>query len=426
MTVAGSIRDTSCTWRALLPADRTFVALPSRSHPVIIAEWDTAVLRYVRQNLLARPPGSQLPGWLYQAAGPTLRLRGMWRLAPRLHPMPRLRSGTEVQVEPAEKCVLAWLDSIEHRVIVLDHSRDPDGSFILLLFPPASAEPTIAVKVPTCAAAAARVGNERDRFRQLELEPLGTVRETIPRLIEIEGLPALATTAQPGVSMLVRYYRAGHSGCPAAVRTDFAAAGAWLTALQSTPTGPRVALDVAQSTIDAAQVQLAGRPEQLNVALGALAGLRRSLRHHQVTSTVVHGDFWLGNILTRDGVVTGVVDWERAAVAGDPVRDVARFAVSYSLYLDRHTRTSRPVAGHSGLLGRAPGGGVRYVIDGHGWYSLLVRGFMGDALQRLGLPPSLAADVMRAELAAIAAEATEPGFCRDHWQMFTEVCAGYR
>jgi len=140
----------------------------------------------------------------------------------------------------------------------------------------------------------------------------------------------------------------------------------------------------------------------------------------------VHGDFWLGNILTRDGVVTGVVDWERAAVAGDPVRDVARFAVSYSLYLDRHTRTSRPVAGHSGLLGRAPGGGVRYVIDGHGWYSLLVRGFMGDALQRLGLPPSLAADVMRAELAAIAAEATEPGFCRDHWQMFTEVCAGYR
>ncbi|HZC25921.1 MAG TPA: aminoglycoside phosphotransferase family protein, partial [Actinopolymorphaceae bacterium] len=39
-------------------------------------------------------------------------------------------------------------------------------------------------------------------------------------------------------------------------------------------------------------------------------------------AVVVHGDFWHDNILTCDGEVTGVVDWEAAAVA-DPAVDLA-------------------------------------------------------------------------------------------------------
>ena len=60
----------------------------------------------------------------------------------------------------------------------------------------------------------------------------------------------------------------------------------------------------------------------------------------------MHGDFWFGNLLTRDGVVSGVVDWEHAAAQGSPLRDAVRFVLSYSLYLDRHTRPGRRVLGH--------------------------------------------------------------------------------
>lgn len=37
---------------------------------------------------------------------------------------------------------------------------------------------------------------------------------------------------------------------------------------------------------------------------------------------LLHGDYWLGNILWRDGRIAGVIDWEDAKV-GDPVADLA-------------------------------------------------------------------------------------------------------
>jgi aminoglycoside/choline kinase family phosphotransferase len=37
---------------------------------------------------------------------------------------------------------------------------------------------------------------------------------------------------------------------------------------------------------------------------------------------VLHGDFWPGNTLWRDGRLVGVIDWEDAAI-GDPLADVA-------------------------------------------------------------------------------------------------------
>ena len=37
---------------------------------------------------------------------------------------------------------------------------------------------------------------------------------------------------------------------------------------------------------------------------------------------LVHGDYWPGNILWRDGRIVAVVDWEDAAV-GEPLADLA-------------------------------------------------------------------------------------------------------
>ena len=39
-------------------------------------------------------------------------------------------------------------------------------------------------------------------------------------------------------------------------------------------------------------------------------------------SVLLHGDFWPGNILWRDGQIVGVIDWEDAAL-GDPLADIA-------------------------------------------------------------------------------------------------------
>jgi aminoglycoside phosphotransferase (APT) family kinase protein len=39
-------------------------------------------------------------------------------------------------------------------------------------------------------------------------------------------------------------------------------------------------------------------------------------------SVLLHGDFWPGNILWKDGQIVGIIDWEDAAF-GDPLADVA-------------------------------------------------------------------------------------------------------
>jgi aminoglycoside phosphotransferase (APT) family kinase protein len=39
-------------------------------------------------------------------------------------------------------------------------------------------------------------------------------------------------------------------------------------------------------------------------------------------SVLLHGDFWPGNIIWRDGKIVGVIDWEDAAL-GDPLADLA-------------------------------------------------------------------------------------------------------
>lgn len=52
----------------------------------------------------------------------------------------------------------------------------------------------------------------------------------------------------------------------------------------------------------------------------ALASLPPLTPRHR--PALLHGDFWPGNIIWRDGDIAGAIDWEDAAV-GDPVADLA-------------------------------------------------------------------------------------------------------
>ncbi len=417
MTAAGTAQTTSRTWRALLPADRRYVVLPSRTHPILASDRDADVLEYVRRSLLARPPGTRLPGWVYEAARSALRAPAVWRMVPTWRPDTAVRAGWEA-------AFAEWIRRSGHRVVALEHSHDPDRRAVLLVFPESSAEPSLAVKVPATPEATARIAGERSRLTQLARMPLENVRGTVPRLVTLPVADAdelLVTTAMHGEPMFVAYYRDGRTQNPAAVRADFRAAEEWLAALQADATGEPTPLHLADGIRAAARAHLVDRPADRELVDEGLLALERRLSAHRCPQRIVHGDFWAGNLLLRDGTVSGVIDWERWEPAGSPVRDLGRFAVSYSLYLDRQTPAGRPVRGHPGLVAGSRTGGIGYALHGTGWYPATVRAFVARGLARLGLSSTLDSDVLLAELAAMAAESTSPEFARTLWLIFAAL-----
>jgi aminoglycoside phosphotransferase len=405
---------TRTSWHELLPPGRRFVALPSRHRPVVVAEYDRVVLNYVREALLAVPPRSGLPGWLYTAAGQALRVPAVWQL------LPHVAAGrANPHGIPASGALAEFVAGNGRRLVVLHHSRDPDGGCVLLLFEPGRTSPSHAVKLAG-GPIAPRIEREARRLRAVEEVAGRHLGGTVPRVLDVlghAGRPALVTTAQPGVSMFVRYHRHGHTADPARVRADLAAAGRWLLRAQSVATGPAEPLDLAPGTFARLHERLLTEPEGDRV-LVRLAELRRRLRRHRAPATLVHGDFWPGNLLVDRGEVSGVVDWEHSELAGNPARDLARFALTYSAYLDRHTRPGRRVPGHPALVAGEPGAGPAYGVDGVGWFPDLVRGFLADGLARLGLPTSCGRDAVLAEVAALAGEASDPDFAREQLAVF--------
>lgn len=76
---------------------------------------------------------------------------------------------------------------------------------------------------------------------------------------------------------------------------------------------------------DGAARKLAARPMRLDDSLGE-GRIRDALelvwpKLPQNAGTILHGDFWPGNVLWKDGETVAVIDWEDAAW-GDPLSDV--------------------------------------------------------------------------------------------------------
>ncbi|HEU5421662.1 MAG TPA: phosphotransferase [Streptosporangiaceae bacterium] len=301
------------------------------------------------------------------------------------------------------------------RKIVLDGSRDPNSGVTVLLMP-AAAAPTLAVKIGTTPAAADVIEREAKLLAAVRGLGLQRTGRTLPwhvSAFDADGMLAVASSAVPGVPMRTRYHSFRHLARPDLVRADFAAAGGWLADLHAdsgTEPAPVTILDGVPEQIaarwpgDEPALILAEKLRTLGTRLAAASTIR----------TVVHGDFWAGNLLVTGNTVTGVVDWAAGQVSGEPLRDVARFALSYALYLDRHTRPGRPVAGHPELRADRWGAGIEYAIAGRHWFGGLVRDFVAGALARLGAPPGLWRDVLLAGLGEVAATADHPDFAIRH------------
>jgi aminoglycoside phosphotransferase (APT) family kinase protein len=332
------------------------------------------------------------------------------------------------------RTLAAFIDQVGGRAACLAMSRDPNAKVTILLFPPGAARPAYVAKVPTTDAAARNVEREAERLAEVRGRVAGPVSATIPELVatvEHLGRPVMIMTALPGQSMLAAYHSWRHTARREAVLVDFAAAGDWLAGLHSAiggngAVGGNGQASVAQILDGVADVlgrRFGGQPGT-DTDLASLAALRGRLAGHRTSQSVVHGDFWAGNLLAEQGRVLGVVDWEHARLTGSPVRDLARFATSYSLYLDRHTRLGRRVAGHQGLRAVRWGAGVAYAIDGAGWYPDLVRSFVMGGLERLGASPSCWRDVLLADVATTAATADHDEFARNHLLLFRRLTGG--
>jgi|HubBroStandDraft_3_1064219.scaffolds.fasta_scaffold13598_3 aminoglycoside phosphotransferase len=332
-------------------------------------------------------------------------------------------SGMLSPAPPADPDLRTLLSTPGSRVILLDGSRDPNSGVMVLVTAPGSTTPHLAVKIATTAAAAEVIEREARLLVELRRRPLPRVDETLPRhlgIYDADGMLASATTVVPGIPMRTSYHAFRHSARPDSVRADFAAAQNWLTALHAdsmAAAAPIALLDGVAARIaerwpdELRALDLAERLEPLAARL-ASAGTQR---------TVVHGDFWAGNLLVSRDAVTGVVDWAAAELSGEPLRDVVRFVLSYSLYLDRHTRPGRPVSGHPGLRADSWGAGIRYGMSGQGWYGQLVRDFVESALARLGAQPGLWRAALLAGLGEIAATADHADFALCHRDLLEQL-----
>jgi len=313
------------------------------------------------------------------------------------------------------------------RSLVICASKNPNAKIIVLLVSPTTGRPELAVKVPTTDAAADTVETERRLLT--ELDGLGpTLAATIPRAVDavdFGGRVGLVMTALDGVPMKTSYLRWRHVARPARVAADFDAIERWTAELHRRTAGPSAPLEMEEGVAARLESRFPDVPE-LGDDLERLAEICARLRREATPRTAVHGDLWLGNVFLGGRDVSGVVDWEDGAVAGEPVRDLVRFALMYALFLDRRTKVGRRVAGHRSVTAGEWGAGVAYALDGTGSFPERFRGFLQGGLARLGASPAAWRDAALAGLAETAAFTDDDGFARLHLELFRRLASTRR
>lgn len=313
------------------------------------------------------------------------------------------------------------------RAVVIGASKNPNAKVTVLLFAEGTERPHLAIKMPTTDAAVEAIEDERRLLLALEQALPARLLATVPRVVgsvDAAGRPALVMTALPGASLHTRYHRWRHTARPRLVAADFRAAGTWLREFQEATGGPTLPIEVDGGTIARLQLRFAGDPRIAGV-VPQLEAINGRLRREQTPGTAVHGDFWSGNLLGSVDRVSGVVDWEAGRLDGEPVRDLVRFALAYALYLDRHTRPGRRVAGHGFRAGRW-GAGVTHAMNGQGWFPQLFRRFLREGLARLGASPDRWRDAALAGIAEVAGSADDEEFARRHFDLFVGMTGGER
>jgi aminoglycoside phosphotransferase (APT) family kinase protein len=306
-------------------------------------------------------------------------------------------------------------------MVVLGASKDPNAKVTVVLVSERTGRAELVAKAATRRPAAVAVEREWQLLRSVRDLLPERLRRTLPvpvEMCELGGRPALVTSALEGTPLAVRYLDRGHTAARSTVATDFALAAAWLADVQeASVSGAHEPLRLAGDLVAPLQRRYPDERDDGPVVSGLLE-LDRRLSRAATARTVVHGDFWAGNLLVDAGRLSGVVDWEAAAVQGEPVRDLARFALSYALYLDRRTRPGRVVRGHPQLRAGCWGRPVEFALEGNGWFPEVFRDFLRAGLRRLDVSPAHWRDVALVGVAELAARSDDDVFARRHLDLF--------
>jgi aminoglycoside phosphotransferase (APT) family kinase protein len=337
-------------------------------------------------------------------------------------------SAAVAAVTTSRRDILDIVNDPTVRLAVLGASRDANGKVTVLVLPHTVGRPRLAIKVPTTDAGAAAVTRERRMLDALHRLNSSVIESTAPfpaESLTAAGREAMVLTLLPGTPLTTLYHRWGHTRSPRRVARDLGAVAEWLARLHHETVDGDAHVDMDGGTVRRLAQRFAQDPELAAVVVRverACAVLQR----HRSPRTVVHGDLWCGNVLVRDGAVTGVVDWEEAELRGEPLRDLARFALTYALYLDRHTHPGALVAGHPGLHANAWGCGIDYLLYGNGWICDLLRAFLRLGMRRLGVPGELWREAVVAGVAEVAARADDEDFARAHLRVLARLATGTR
>jgi O-antigen/teichoic acid export membrane protein/aminoglycoside phosphotransferase len=193
----------------------------------------------------------------------------------------------------------------------------------LIVSVPGDTEPTV-LKIATTAAASRGLNRHAEMLSDVRarLGPaqLAALLPTVIQHVELGGHTFLLETKLPGTT----------DQSPASGSAELAAAALPISDLHQT-TGSVVSVDEAllAEWVDAPLAQLR-RLSALDGSQSALDRLRDmlydALLGQLVTTSFVHGDYWLGNVLLdrdSDSVkVTGIADWENARAVGLPDCDL--------------------------------------------------------------------------------------------------------
>lgn len=405
-----------------MTAVREYVAVPSLYSPTCYVEDARPALRYFFTQVLALPRGGAPLIALFAAAKLVSRI-APWAVIGAVARSRIVVGRVGTTTEPPAGAGLLEVPGM--RAVVLALSKDPNAKLTILLIPAGEARPSLAVKVPTTETAEASIAAERRAIAQLRARLPEATLSTIPGIGDLlvgDDRRTLVTTALPGATMTTRYHEWRHLATPDAVRTDFRMAERWLSQLQATTTGAPEPIDMHSGVVEVLAARFAADP-QMEASLGRLARVYGRLGSARTPRTAVHGDFWFGNLLVDGDRVSGVIDWESGSPSGEPIRDLVRFALTFALYLDRHSKVGGPVSGHRGLRADRWGAGIEYAIDGQGWFPDLFRDFIQNGLGRLGADPALWRDAALAGIAEVAATADHLDFAALHWQLFERLSA---
>lgn len=267
-------------------------------------------------------------------------------------------------------------------VMVLDVVRGAaPGTRRLLLGERTGAQVTHVVAISRSAGSATPIDNEHTVLEHAGRVLRPAFRRSLPEVVERldvgTSVRGLAMTAVPGLSSADRRPRTS-------ARELLAAMSEWLGAVWADTAEGSGPVDLGGSCVRAVLAHSHPTPMPQPAAVDIVRRARARLAEFEVPQTLTHGCLCRRHVIAA-GAVVGVDDWGLGSPAGDPLRDLGRFAVSLA-----DARLPEVLAGRTS-------------------FATGIRHFVTSALGRTPVPRKLWREVLLLTQLELAFEALERG-----------------